>query len=413
MLEINTSLQMKLNWYYYVANNKLPAKYLICSRIPVKFNSEDSEENLWLVHKEATEEFVEVFEGIKNGTLDFTTLLKPELSLMDLNITLVNKMLSKCQFCEWLCNVDRTKEKNTKLGTCKLRAETKVGTFFHHRGEELIYRGTKGSGTIFFTSCNMRCAFCQNADISTDKDRGTTATPELVSSMVYKLGVEGCHNINFVGGEPTVNFHTIVKAIGMLLDKEKIMNSNNIKLDSLNPEFILYGNQPSKINFNGKFNVPMLWNSNFFMTLKTMKILRTIIDVWLPDFKFSNNTCSIKLARTPKYFETITRNLIMLRDWNESFSIRHLIMPNHVECCSKEIFEWLQNNIPNVLINVMDQYHPDCYANPKSSLYKDKYSEISRYLTKEEILKAYTLAKYYNLCFKELSFEKNVSGLTI
>lgn len=413
MIEINPRLESQLSWYYKVANNQAPAKYLLCSKIPVQFDFDDSEEALWTIHNEGTEKFLEAFKGIKKGVLDYLKLKDQDKSLLDLNVTLANKILTKCQFCEWQCNVNRTKIENTKLGTCKLRNETKIGTFFHHRGEELIYRGTNGSGTIFFTSCNMRCAFCQNADISKDKDRGTLVTPDLVASMAYKLGVEGCHNINFVGGEPTVNFHTIVEAIGLLPNYLKLKKPYNRIISSLNPDFVIYGNQPSKVDYNGSFNVPLLWNSNFFMSLKTMRILRTIIDIWLPDFKFSNNTCAIKLSRTPKYFETVTRNLLLLKDWEESFSIRHLIMPNHIDCCSKGIFEWLHNNIPDALINVMDQYHPDCYANTKNPMYREKYNEISRYVTTEEIIKAYTLAKYYKLHFEELTFEKNVSGILI
>ena len=79
-------------------------------------------------------------------------------------------MLGHCNFCRWDCRVDR--REGTKLGACKLGSATRVSSHFHHPGEELVYRGLDGSGTIFFTSCNMRCAFCQNGDISTDKDNG-------------------------------------------------------------------------------------------------------------------------------------------------------------------------------------------------------------------------------------------------
>lgn len=411
MLEKYPSFSKQLEWYYSVVNNELPAKYLICSRIPVNFNNKDSEEDLWMIHAIGVKKVLEVFNAIRSGQSTLEEFDRPDQSLLDLNSVLAYKMLEKCQFCEWKCNVNRTKEGNKKLGTCKLTTESRVGSFFHHRGEEFIYRGIKGSGTIFFTSCNMRCAFCQNADISHDKDRGESVSPKQVAAMVYKLAVEGCHNINFVGGDPTVNFHIIVEAIRLVGNSFKPHSFANIT--SMNPDFMLYSTQPSKVKYGTQFNIPMLWNSNFYMSEKTINILRTIIDVWLPDFKFSNNTCAIKLSRTPKYIETITRNLLLLRDWNESFSIRHLVMPDHIDCCSSGVFEWIHQNMPEALVNVMDQYHPDCFANAKSLLYNPKYEEISRYLTKDEILKAFTLAKYYKLKFEELSFEKNVSGISI
>ena len=83
-------------------------------------------------------------------------------------------MLAHCNFCPWNCRVDRLA--GAKFGACKLASASRVSSHFHHTGEELFFRGTEGSGTIFFTACNMRCAFCQNGDISTDKDNGEDTT---------------------------------------------------------------------------------------------------------------------------------------------------------------------------------------------------------------------------------------------
>ena len=99
---------------------------------------------------------------------------------MDLNVELVNPMLAHCNFCRWNCQVDRSVQtvgaasgvaKTKKHGTCQLESTSKVSNYFHHRGEGLVFRGIMGSGTIFFTSCNMRCTFCQNGDISTAQTR--------------------------------------------------------------------------------------------------------------------------------------------------------------------------------------------------------------------------------------------------
>src|SRR6516225_5408806 len=96
-------------------------------------------------------------------------------SLLELCRELVYRMLTHCNFCPWNCRVDRMA--GAKFGACKLASGSRVSSHFHHSGEELFYRGTQGSGTIFFTSCNMRCAFCQNGDISTDKDNGEETNP--------------------------------------------------------------------------------------------------------------------------------------------------------------------------------------------------------------------------------------------
>ncbi|MBR0694272.1 hypothetical protein [Bradyrhizobium lablabi] len=105
--------------------------------------------------------------------------------------------------------------------------------------------------------------------------------------------------------------------------------------------------------YDGKFNAPMLWNSNFFMTLESMKILRVLTDVWLPDFKFGPGRCAMTLAKTPWYWETVTRNIALLDEWGEDFSIRHLVMPSHVECCTYPVLEWIATRVPAAPVNVI------------------------------------------------------------
>ena len=135
-------------------------------------------------------------------------------SLLELCRELAYRMLGHCNFCPWDCRVDRVA--GTRFGACKLAAGSRVSSYFHHTGEELFYRGSEGSGTIFFTSCNMRCAFCQNGDISTDKDNGEETDPRTLAAMAWTLRREGCHNINWVGGEVVIHLHSIVDAIALL-----------------------------------------------------------------------------------------------------------------------------------------------------------------------------------------------------
>jgi putative pyruvate formate lyase activating enzyme len=343
---------------------------------------------------------------------------------MDLNVELVNRMLTHCNFCRWNCQIDRSVQvasearQTKKHGTCQLESSSKVSSYFHHRGEEIVFRGIMGSGTIFFTSCNMRCSFCQNGDISTDKDNGITITPNMLALMIWQLRMEGSHNTNWVGGDPTIHLHTIVQAISMLdsfkvsiPNKEDLNYIEAVKADNhgrystwhINSEYAFYQKQ--------LFNSPQLWNSNFFMSKETMYILRSLMDAWLPDFKFGPGKCAQDLSRTPWYWDTVTNNLKLIHEWDEDFVIRHLIMPNHVDCCTKPVLDWIAKNMPGVPINIMDQYYPDNLCDPMSTKYRERYSEIARSPTKEEIVRSYQYAKDLNLNFETLSLEKSVFGL--
>ncbi len=410
-LQIWERLRDRLPWYFAVSTNHMPAKYLICKRIQCDLDFRvASEEELWREHELLTRTFLDVWRSIRVGEVKLTDLPKVKTSLMDVSVELAKRMLTHCNFCRWNCKVDRSKV--TKHGTCQLESTSRVSSYFHHRGEELIFRGTMGSGTIFFTSCNMRCSFCQNGDISTDKDNGIPITPYLLALMAWQLRMEGCHNINWVGGEPTIHLHTIVEAISLLNSFHNPDPSQLSCIGSVKSDYFETWRTNSECAFyHGEFNAPQLWNSNFFMSLETMKILRCPMDVWLPDFKFGPDRCALNLSRTPWYWETVTNNLRFVHEWGEDMVIRHLIMPNHVECCTKPVLDWIAKSMPEVPVNIMDQYHPDNFCDPASPKYLDCYKEISRYPTEEEIVESYRYAKDLGLNFEPLSHEKSVYGL--
>ena len=140
--------------------------------------------------------------------------------------------------------------------------------------------------------------------------------------------------------------------------------------------------------------------------MDTMKILRTIIDIWLPDFKFGNNNCARRLSRTPRYFETISRNHKLLYEWDEEMVIRHLIMPNHIDCCSKPIMDWIIEKIPETPVNIMDQYHPDSFTNKASPNYNKRYEDICSYPSSDEIQNVLLYALELGIDFKGTTFDK-------
>lgn len=399
----------KLDWYYAVSNNRMPAKYLLCRRVAVEnIGPNITEEELWKIHEEAADEFAKLRREILDGDISFKELEAQKPNFLDVKVALVKRMLRRCNFCRWNCRVDRAAGR--KHGTCQLESESRVSSYFHHMGEELPIRGTRGSGTIFFTSCNMRCVFCQNADISHDKGSGVVFTPQALAWAMWQLRMEGCHNINLVGGEPTIHLHTIVEAISMLkFFREVVPEALDVKADAYYP----YPLDPRNAYYEGEFNTPILWNSNMYMSGETMKILKELVDIWLPDFKFGNNRCAVHLSRTPWYFETVAENHKTIYDWGEDIVIRHLVMPGHVECCTKPVLEWIAENMPDTPVNIMDQYHPDCYCNPADPRYDKRYSDMARHPTREEIIESYRIAKKLGINFEEITFEKSLRGIRI
>ncbi len=157
----------------------------------------------------------------------------------------------------------------------------------------------------------------------------------------------------------------------------------------------------------------MLWNSNFFMTDEAMKLLRILIDVWLPDFKFGAGRCAITLGRTPRYWEAVTHNLQLIHDWGEDFTIRHLVMPEHVECCTYPVLDWVARHMPEVPVNIMDQYHPDNFCDPASAKYQPRYGAIARRITRDEMRLSLRHAERLGINFETITHEKNSLGLLV
>ena len=116
--------------------------------------------------------------------------------------------------------------------------------------------------------------------------------------------------------------------------------------------------------------------------------------------------CAIDLARTPHYWETVTRNIALLDEWGEDFTIRHLIMPNHVECCTYPVLEWIAERVPAAPVNVMAQFHPDNFCDPASDKYRDKYADIARRPTRAELEESWRRAGELGLNFETTTFER-------
>jgi putative pyruvate formate lyase activating enzyme len=245
-----------LSWYLDVAENQCPAKFRIAATVALHLDpAASSEDALWAEFDELTPIFLARWQAIRAGARLPPAADGP--SLLELCSELAYRMLTHCNFCPWNCRIDRVA--GAKFGACKLASGSRVSSHFHHTGEELFYRGTEGSGTIFFTSCNMRCAFCQNGDISTDKDNGEEMDPHTLAAMAWTLRREGCHNINWVGGEVVIHLHAIVHTIALLgrdyaPTRAELVRARKTKAD----RFFWFDEVPGAAVYDGKFNAPML-----------------------------------------------------------------------------------------------------------------------------------------------------------
>lgn len=255
--------------------------------------------------------------------------------------------------------IDRSK----RIGACRLDDKVYVHSWFHHLGEEAPL---VPSGTIFYGGCNFSCVYCQNYDISQVMPRyGEATDARRLAWIQHMLRIHGARNINHVGGEPTPNLPIIL---------ESLLHLN--------------------------VNVPHIWNSNMYMTVEAMDILVDVIDLWLPDFKYGNNRCAMRLSAIPRYFEVVTRNLRIAAESGDMI-IRHLVLPGHVECCSIKVLEWIAANLPldRILVNIMDQYRPEHLV----AKYPKRWPELARPVYREEVDRVCAYAKRLSIIYEPVS----------
>ncbi|MEM2907163.1 MAG: pyruvate formate lyase-activating protein, partial [Candidatus Odinarchaeota archaeon] len=138
-------------------------------------------------------------------------------------------------------------------------------------------------------------------------------------------------------------------------------------------------------------NIAQIWNSNFYHSNESMSLLIDLIDLWLPDFKYGSDECAKRLSSVENYWTVITRNIkrayVNVTEGLSSIIIRHLVLPNHYECCSKPVLEWIAKEIPNAPVNIMEQYRP-CHI----AVSDKRYSDVSRPVYREEVSRVRELA---------------------
>lgn len=266
-------------------------------------------------------------------------------------------MLEKCVICPHNCGVNRL---DGQVGRCKSRDTVKIALYSTHNFEEPCISGKKGSGTVFFSNCNMNCVFCQNYEIS-QKGKGKEISIEELADIFIKQQKKDVENINLV--TPTSYVPQIIEAI-------KIARGNGLSL-------------------------PIVYNTNGYEKVETLKMLEGYIDIYLPDLKYSDDLLAKRLSKVDNYFQIATNAIkemyrqtgrAIFNDdgiMQKGMIIRHLVLPNHI-LNSRRVLKWINDNMSDVYVSVMAQYFPTYKAKEiediNRKLTKEEYEEIENYL---------------------------------
>ena len=251
-----------------------------------------------------------------------------------------------------------------QTAACKSGRYAYVASYFPHFGEEDCLRGWNGSGTIFFSWCNLRCVFCQNYDVS-QQEAGMEVKPLRLAQMMLALQEQGCHNINFVTPEHVVP--QILEALPLAVEQG--------------------------------LRLPIVYNTSAYDSLDSLQLMEGIVDIYMPDFKFWDARLSLRYLKARDYPE-VARQVVqemhrqvgpLLLDENglarRGVLIRHLIMPGFLQE-TEAIMRFLAEEVsPDTYVNIMDQYYP------AAKVKAEKYAEINRRVTGHEVKEARNIAR--------------------
>ncbi len=325
-----------LERYYEILEGVRKARYIASKSSMVDFDPEADEEILWSIHGSAASR--DASSGKRN--------------LLELKVALGSRMLTGCTLCERACRKDRARGETGHCGA----VGAKICSEFLHMGEE---PDLVPSYTVFFSGCTFNCVFCQNWDISTRPEAGIEIYPiNMARSIESKATADRirrgqARNVNWVGGEPTPDLPYV---LAVLKECEA--------------------------------NLPQVWNSNMYMSERAMALLDGIVDVYLTDFKYGNDKCAARLSNAPDYMRIVERNHLLARA-NGEMIIRHLVLPGHVDCCTRPALTWIAENLKDVKVNVMGQYRPEYRAM--------NFPELAHQLSMREYDSALGIAKELGL----------------
>jgi len=267
-------------------------------------------------------------------------------------------LLQSCEICPRRCGANRLQDER---GFCRVGRLAKVASYTAHFGEEAVLVGRGGSGTIFFSGCNLSCVFCQNYDIS-QLDLGREVPPEILAKMMLSLQGQGCHNINFV--TPTHVIPQILEALIMARD--------------------------------GGLTVPLVYNSGGYDCADALQLLDGIFDIYMPDAKYGSDEIALKYSSAPRYTHFMKNAIkemhgqvgdLALDEEGTALRgllVRHLVLPNSA-ASTAAVVRFLSKEISkNTYLNIMAQYHPEYRA--------CDFPELAQHITLKEYNEAVALA---------------------
>src|SRR5919197_6613470 len=270
----------------------------------------------------------------------------------------IELLKAPCRVCPRVCSVDRLKDER---GLCKIGRYAIVASHFPHFGEENCLRGWNGSGTIFFSGCNLRCVFCQNYDVSWQV-QGREADAARLAAMMLELQEIGCHNINWVTPEHVVP--QILEALPLAVD--------------------------------GGLCLPIVYNTSAYDSADSLRLMEGVVDIYMPDLKLSSSEFARRYLGKREYFEVASRNVremrrqvadLVLNDEGlaqRGLIVRHLVMPGAL-AETEAVLRFVAEEVgPDTYVNLMGQYRPAGRT--------DRYDEIHRRPYPEELARAFEIA---------------------
>lgn len=298
-----------------IVNGAARPRFLTARSVSVEMTS--SQEGRWEEHARALER--------ARSILDEPSRSEASPSLIDLKAAMAEPYMRSCSLCPWRCGVDRSSGRPGRCGVARPR----VASAFTHLGEEALL---VPSYTVFFAGCNLRCAFCQNFDLSTMPDQGAERSAEELSRSLDAAAARWIRNINWVGGDPIPALPYVLEVLRHL-----------------------------------RVGVAQVWNSNMYLDERAMSLLDGAIDLYLTDLKFGNDACARRLCGAEDYSAVVRRNHLLAAAQGEVL-VRHLQLPGHLECCTLPLIDWLADRLPGVAVNLMDQYRPEHRAHEHPEL---------------------------------------------
>lgn len=249
-------------------------------------------------------------------------------SWLALKLELARRLLSSCNYCVHDCKVDRVKG---QTGYCQLDARPRISGSYLHWGEEAPISPT---WAIFFSGCTMHCLYCHNWRETFDLEAGAVFEPVMLAQTL--LEQKGRYRtISLIGGTPEPQLHAILE-LALGLDQS--------------------------------VTAPLVFNSNATLSAIGLELMEGVIDIYLPDFKHGNDTCAWQLTKISHYLRGFRANLDAYISQGAAVLVRHLVVPGHLDCCTRPILEILARDYPGVAVNVMHQYRPMYKATERPGL---------------------------------------------